>query len=400
MNKLLAKIGLGESEQKLLKKVTVITTLICAAVVGIFWAYTYFLQNSKSEADSKEKLLSVISNKHLTDKSENVHDINSFDLEAHDLAASRFISSGQPHRALPHLQRIHGIRRNDRTVTERIIQLYLEIEDFEKALASIDYLFLHTNDTMAENLQMRRAIALYHLKRQDESAAIIKSVLKNNPQNAEALCFMGQIETPSQTAEKYFLDAIKAAPNYSEAKYQLARFYEDKENLKKARKLLLEVIESEPLNVRAHARLGIVLFYDNEPELALRSYQTALALNPADYNTRYNLGELYRTVLNDNTKALEQYVLALKEKPLHTEANFRAGIICIENDMVKEAIRYFEAAVETDRKNIRKLIQLAAGYERLDNRKAALSIYQEITDIDPLHIIAINKIKLLSMEFE
>lgn len=398
MNKLLSKIGLGEPERKLLKKVSIITTLICAVVVGLFWAYTYFLQDSESEADNKEKLLSVISHKHPSHHSENIHDINSFDLEAHDLAANRFISSGQPHKALPHLQRINGVRRNDRAVTERIIQVYLEIEDFEKALAAIDYLFLHTNDTMSENLQMRRAIALYHLKRQDESAAIIKRVLKNNPQNAEALCFMGQIETPSQTAEKLFLDAIKAAPNYSEAKYQLARFYEDKENLKKARSLLLEVIEREPLNVRAHARLGIVFFYDNEPERALRSYETALALNPNDYNTRYNLGELYRTVLNDNAKALEQYVLALKEKPLHTEANFRAGMICIENDMIKEAIRYFEASVETDRKNIRKLIQLAAGYERLDNRKEALSIYQEITDIDPLHIIAINKIKLLGID--
>jgi tetratricopeptide (TPR) repeat protein len=397
MNKLLTKIGLGEPEQKLLKKVTIATTIVCAVVVGLFWAYTYFLQSSKSRVDNKERLLSLISFQPLSKSSENALDISSFDLEAHDLAASRFVSFGQPHRALPHLQRILSVRRNDRTIMERMVQVYLEIEDFEKALASIDYLLLHTNDTPAENLQLRRAVALYHLKRQDESAEIIRSVLRSSPQNAEALCFMGQIEAPSQAAEKYFLDAIKAAPNYSEAKYQLARFYEAKDNLKKARALLLEVIESEPLNVRAHARLGIVYFYDNEPELALRSYQTALALNPHDYNTSYNLGELYRAVLNNNTKALEQYILTLKEKPLHTEANFRAGMICIENDMIKEAIRYFEASVQTDRKNIRKLIQLAAAYERLDNRKAALSIYQEIAGIDPLHIIAINKIKLLGM---
>jgi len=396
MNNLLTKIGLGEPEQKLLKKVLIATTFICAIVVGLFWAFNHFLQDSAAIGDSKDRLLSIISNQ--PQSSERNLDITGFDLEAHDLAASRFMNFGQPYRALPHLQRILSIRRSDRAVMERILQVYLEIEDFQKALTTVDYLLLQTNDTLSENLQLRKAIALYHLNRRDESAEIIRSVLKNNPKNAEALCFMGQIESPAQTAEKYFLDALKAAPNYNEAKYQLARFYEIKDDLQQARKLLLEVLESEPLNVRAHARLGIVHFYDNKPELALRSYETALALNPHDYNTRYNLGELYRNKLNNSAKALENYVLTLKEKPSHTEANFRAGMICIENDMIKEAIRYFEASVETDRRNIRKLIQLAAAYERLDNRREALSVYQDIAGIDPLHIIAINKIKLLGME--
>ncbi|MCL2689252.1 MAG: tetratricopeptide repeat protein [Chitinispirillia bacterium] len=398
MNKLLTKIGLGESEQKLLKKVSIITTFIFAAIVGLFWVYTYLVNESHSADENKERLLSLISNQPVSKGSDRNLDINSFDLEAHDLIAVRFINSGQPHKALPHLQRIISIRRNDRAAMERIIQVYLEIEDFERALAAIDFLLLQTNDTLSENLQTRKAIALYHLSRGDESAEIIRRVLNNNPKNAEALCFMGQIESPSQTAEKYFLDAIKAAPRYNEAKYQLARFYEIKDDLPKARGLLLEVLRSEPLNVRAHARLGIIYFYENQPELALRSYETALALNPHDYNTSYNLGELYRTKLNNNVKALEHYILALNEKPFHTEANFRAGMICIENDMIKEAIRYFEASVQTDRRNIRKLIQLAAAYERLDNRRAALLIYQEIADIDPLHIIAANKIRLLGME--
>jgi len=398
MKNLLTKIGLGEQEQKVLKKVTVATTFMCAVVVGLFWAYTYFLRDSESAGENKERLFSLISNQPSSKDSERDLDVNSFDLEAHDLAATRFINFGQPHKALPHLQRILGIRRSDRGIMERIAQVYLEIEDFERALATVDYLFLQTDDTLSESLQMRKAVALYHLKRQDESAEIIRRVLRNNPQNAEALCFMGQIESPAQTAEKYFLDAIKAAPHYNEAKYQLARFYEIKDSLPKARSLLLQVIENEPLNVRAHARLGIVYFYENQAELALKSYQTALALNPHDYNTNYNLGELYRTKLNNSAKALENYVLTLKEKPDHTEANFRAGMICIENDMIKEAVRYFEASVQTDRRNIRKLIQLAAAYERLDNRKAALAVYQEITDIDPLHIIAINKIRLLGMD--
>ncbi|MDR0307769.1 MAG: tetratricopeptide repeat protein [Chitinispirillales bacterium] len=398
--KLLEKIGLGESEQKTLKKVTIITSLLFVVIVGLFWVYEYFFRNTGSGHNTDtDKFISLIPHLQASGaRSISGSELSGFDLEAHEFASVRYLQSGQADRALPHLQRILEVNRNHRPTMERMIQAYLELEDFEKALSSIDLLIYQTGDSAAENLQVRKATALYYMERGEESARIIRGVLRSNPQNAEALCFMGQIEAARKSPEalQYFLDALKAAPNYAEAKYQLARFYESEGDYKKARSLLYEVLEKDPLNVRAHARLGIVYYYDNSPELSLKSYLTALAINPHDYNTRYNLGELYRIVLNDNQNALQQFVLALKEKPHHTEANFRAGLICIENDMIKEAIRYFEASNKSDPKNIRKMIQLAAAYERLGNRKAALSVYHEITDIDPLHIIATNKIRLLN----
>jgi len=42
-------------------------------------------------------------------------------------------------------------------------------------------------------------------------------------------------------------------------------------------------------------------------------------------------------------------------------------------------------------------LQLAAAYERIGDRHTALSVYREITDIDPLHSIAIQKVKFLEM---
>jgi tetratricopeptide (TPR) repeat protein len=91
-------------------------------------------------------------------------------------------------------------------------------------------------------------------------------------------------------------------------------------------------------------------------------------------------------------------VKALEYNPSHSEANYKAGLVCVENEMFKEGIRYFEKSLEDDRKNIRRLLQLAAAYERINDRATALTIYKEITDIDPLNSIAIRKIKYIESE--
>jgi tetratricopeptide (TPR) repeat protein len=142
----------------------------------------------------------------------------------------------------------------------------------------------------------------------------------------------------------------------------------------------------------------MVYYYEFNAEQALKSYQTALALNPYDYNTRYNLGELYRTHLEDKENALREFVAAIELNPKHSEANYRAGLICAGNGMMKEAIRYFEASLQNNRQNPRRLLQLAAAYERIGDKATALSIYHEITDIDPLHSVAIQKIRFLEQE--
>jgi tetratricopeptide (TPR) repeat protein len=140
----------------------------------------------------------------------------------------------------------------------------------------------------------------------------------------------------------------------------------------------------------------MVYYYLDEPEMAKKSYTTALALNPHDYNTHYNLGELYYSKYNDNADALDEFKKALEGNPSHAEANFRAGVICLGNNMAKEAVGYLESARASDPKNIRLLLQLGVAYERLDMKDEALSTYRLILDFDPLNQVAGQKVKLLS----
>lgn len=391
---LLAKLGLRDGEQTLVIYTVAISTAVCALIIVGFWAHSHFYGNKNEDPDA---LLQLAPDAHFY-----ASEVTDLDVAAHDFAARRYMQAGQSDTALPHLQRIAAARRGKPAgldALDRMVRAYLEIGDFDKALTAADRLMSTPDVTVTPSLQVCRAIAFYNIKAYDESAQILREVLEKEPNNAEALCFMGQMEAAAQTdspaAEKFFRRALEADPNYTEARYQFARYFENNGDYQSARTFLQQVLMQEPLNVRAHARLGMIYYYELNAEAAIRSYQTALALNPYDYNTHYNLAEVYRTLMNDNESALRSFVAAIDVNPGHSDANFRAGLICAENGMVKEAARYFEASLQKNRRDPRRLIQLAAAYERVGDRDAALSVYKEITDIDPLHSIAIQKIKFL-----
>jgi len=395
-----SSLGLSETESRFVVKVLTVSTVLCVLIIVGFWAYSYFMIQKAKEAAGATPLTGASAETFSPD-------ITAFDLGAHEFAAQRYMQSGRPGDALPHLRRIAAAAK-DKEGMQAVNALYnmvraqVEIGDFGEAISTADRLLPKIGDSLMPSLQVRKAIALYNIKRYEESSYILREVLDRNPKNAEALCFMGEMEaaaqTRSPTAERFFRKALEADSGYLETKYQFARYFENNGDFKTARSLLLQVLSKDPLNVRAYARLGMIYYYWKDADLAMQSYQTALALNPSDYNTLYNMGELYRTLLNDNENALAFFVKALEYSPSHAEANYKAGLVCVENEMFKEAIRYFEASLENDKRNIRRLLQLAAAYERISDRASALSVYKTITDIDPLNSIAIQKIKYIESE--
>jgi tetratricopeptide (TPR) repeat protein len=391
-------MGLSDAESRFVVKAMTFLTVICVLMIAGFWAYSYF---TAEKAKAAPPVLSGANAETFSPE------VTAFDIEAHEIAAQRYMQSGRPGSALPHLRRIAAAAKDKegKTVVNalyNIVKAQVEIGDFGDAVGTADRLIPKINDSLLPSLQVRKAIALYNVKRYDESSNTLREVLNRNPNNAEALCFMGEMEaatqTRSPTAERFFRRALEADSSYLETKYQFARYFENNGDYKNAKLFLRQVLVNDPLNVRAHARLGMLYYYEQDADMALRSYQTALALNPSDYNTLYNLGELYRTLLSDNENALAEFMKALEYNPSHSEANYKAGLVCVENEMFKEAIRYFEASLEGDRKNVRRLLQLAAAYERISDRATALSLYREITDIDPLNSIAIRKIKYIESE--
>jgi protein O-GlcNAc transferase len=389
-------MGLTTSELKKIRTIGINFSILLLCIIGVVWVVQYTRikkQNLELQFDESGHLIAK------NDK------ITPLDIEANELVAWRYYETDQPAKAIPHLKRCLAFKPNNRSLRFRLATANLDAGNYEQALAGLTRMENeNVDDSLTPVICAQKGITLFYLGNIEESRTELTSCLARFPNSAEAACYLGQIiaSNPegSAGALEYLDRAIKIDSQYVEGWYQLARFTMQQNLYLKARQLLLRALEIDPLHVKSHSRLGMVYYYLHDYEQAKKSYLTALALNPRDFNTRYNLGELYCSALGDMENGLHEYKIALKQNPGHVEANFKVGLICLHNNMFKEAIRYFEAARANGPENVRVLMQLAVAYEKLGDKAAALQAYKAIIVIDALNSIALQKIRYLAGDLD
>jgi tetratricopeptide (TPR) repeat protein len=383
------RLNLTPPEKKIIRNILIISGIICLLIVSGTWVF-YKIQMGSSIAKTKIKSDPVYSTA-----------IQPFDISAHRALASRYMHSGAPEKAIAHLERIHALDKRDNTITLELAHASLEAGNYRQALEYYDFLIDKKGPDSSGAAECAcRGIALFYLDKVEESAEALLDCIKRFPDNAEAYCFLGQIEASksliSEKAVEYFNRSIAVDSTYIEARYQLARYYMQSKIFTKARELLLSSVAINPFHSKSYSRLGMVYYYLDYPVLAKKSYQTALLLNPDDFNTCYNLAELLLSSFNDTISALKEYKKALELNSRFYEAAFRIGLICLKNNMNKEAIKYFEQALSVVPHDIRILLQCAIAWEKIDRKDKAAEMYTTILSIDELNDIARQKLKLLA----
>ncbi len=396
----LQKLGLTPPQVTLLAKVFKISFGLCIALVVSLWVVrTAAIKATHKKAAEASSAVSEMY-QYFEKKSK---DLIPIDLEAHGFIADYYLKNDQPQKAIDHILRILPLQTANRALVLNLATAYLQSGDYKSALETFSKLEdADTSDDLSASVAARKGLTLFYLGNVPASMDFLNKCVATYPASAEAMCYLGEVEAAmsnaSGKAEDYFKKSIRIDSNYVEARYQLARYYMGRGDYLRSRGCLLKILEIEPLNAKTHARLGMSYYYLDEPELAKKSYQTALALNPSDYNTHYNLGELYFTKYEDNAAALEEFKKTLEGNPGHAEANFRVGVICLGNNMLKEAASYLEKAAEASPKNIRVLLQLGVAYEKLELAGEALRVYRAVLDADACNRVASQKVKLLSVK--
>jgi protein O-GlcNAc transferase len=397
IKKLLLKLGLTQKQIAVIARITQYSVTGCLAVVALAWVVQTLIikqqENKKEIAVQAPELEAVF-----MQKSECLLPI---DIEAHRLTAERYLKNDQPDLAIPHLLRILLLNKANRSLRLSLAEAYLQSAQFDRAALELQKLAEdEAIDSLTPDILSKLGLTLFYLGNKKASEEQLIACLNKYPRCAEASCFLGQVKASDSTtaskAQEYFQQALDWDPNYAEAWYQMGRLFMEKGQYEKSQAYLQHVLAIEPLNTRAHARLGMAYFYLNQTLLAKKEYETSLALNPMDYNTHYNLGELLFTAYEDKKDALEEFKKTLEINPDHVEANFKSGLICLSNNMTKEAILFFEKARAKAPNNIRVLLQLGVAYEKMGMYVDALKIYQAVTAIDPLNQVAGQKVKLLS----
>ncbi len=400
---LLKSLHFSPQEQKLLKRVFLISMVLFLLAIILTWAFQQIaIKRAVNEIALKKRLESDISDVFIK-KSNNLLPI---DINAHKFAAEQYENNINTDEAIKHLLRILSVEKNNRKIKLKLATLYYKNSEYQKA-ENIFKELINENikDSLTESIMARYGLTLFLNGKIDQSIAHLDNTIKQFPASAESYCYRGQVESfrsnVSKKAEEYFKKSLEINPDYTETLYQFARYYMNnpdavKEDYINARIYLIKQSQIEPLNPKVHSRLGMIYYYLNKPDIAKKYYKTALALNENDYNTHYNLGELYYSAYNNQKKALEEFKKTIQIKNTHAKANFKIGLISLENNMYKEAIQYLKKAREYAPNNIRILLQLGVAYEKINLISEAESVYNSILDLDALNDIAIQKLKVLS----
>ncbi|MBN1984156.1 MAG: tetratricopeptide repeat protein [Chitinivibrionales bacterium] len=327
------------------------------------------------------------------------------DIEAHQSAAWMYLNQASLNRAIEHTERITSLEPFNAAASVSLATLYLQAGEYEKALQLFrDQSLRKLPDSIAMQMLPHFGLTLFFMRDIQQSVKVLDEAIGHFPHSALAYCFRAQVEAAinltSPKVMDYFQKALQCDSLHDETLYQLSRYMMNKpsatrDDYLKSRLLLLKVIEQQPLHAKAHARLAMVYYMLDQPQLSEKSYITALTLNDNDYNTHYNLGQLYFYLESDTKKALQEFKRTIQLKETHSAAHFKIGLISLGNQMFKEAADHFQKALENDPQNTRIMLQLAVAFEQLQMKSAAMEQYRKILQQDNFNTVAQQKLRLL-----
>jgi tetratricopeptide (TPR) repeat protein len=122
-------------------------------------------------------------------------------------------------------------------------------------------------------------------------------------------------------AEKYYRQAIKANPNYSEAVNNLGTVYYARKSFRRAVNEYKKALRLSPESASVWSNLGTGYFARKDYKLAAEAFQKALALNPDVFETRSTQGVLLQ---EQSVEERAKYHFYLAETYAKAGANDRA----------------------------------------------------------------------------
>ncbi len=162
-------------------------------------------------------------------------------------------------------------------------------------------------------------------------------------------------------AIKHYQDAIRLDPKFAKAHASLAtcaiinfRFFggDDQNYVRIANESARTAIGLDPGLAEAQVAVAEVAQQENRIDDAVAAFETALSIDPRNYDALYNYGRLL-SVLGDEEKAIQMYTTASETQPDEYQATtFVAGII-FRHSGREAATPVMQSAIERVTKRIR-----------------------------------------------
>ncbi|MEO6252444.1 MAG: tetratricopeptide repeat protein [Ferruginibacter sp.] len=161
-----------------------------------------------------------------------------------------------------------------------------------------------------------------------------------------------QITTgPSADREKILKDSIAKFPELLLLKEQLIQFYRENENFDKAIATADEGLQKDSLNDKLWDIKGTLYFENDDTLNAIRSFETALKINPSP-RFLILLGSLYAQTKNVKALTIADTLLRSKLPETEKEAFFIKGFYYNYTGEYKQAIAFFDKCLALDNRHM------------------------------------------------
>ncbi len=212
------------------------------------------------------------------------------------------------------------------------------------------------NPILADLVDYRSGLVMLREGRADEAIQLLVQARKSSPRdphvpNALGLALLYKKDYPS--AIRAFSDALWLDATFVEARNNRGVAYLQAGNWDDAETDFQAVLDGPPAPDKVNAHYNLGLLYEKRGRIrdAEREYSLTIADSPDDTQAFRSRG-LVRMKLEQNSGALEDFLVVLKEDPKDAVANYQAAICLLASDRRDLARKFMQraadAAPETD----------------------------------------------------
>jgi Flp pilus assembly protein TadD len=150
---------------------------------------------------------------------------------------------------------------------------------------------------------------------------------------------------------------------------------------KAAQTELEECVAKDPNDIASWELLGLTLESEGDTEQAGRDLMRALRAAPESREFRINLAVFLAK--NDRIDAADQVVQPLLGSSTDANLDRLFGYIRLEQHQEREAITWFERALERDPASVEALYRLGYAYHAVGDLEKAITLYRRVLELDP-----------------
>ena len=163
-------------------------------------------------------------------------------------------------------------------------------------------------------------------------------------------------------------------------------------------RLFKRALEVNPSFGPGYLGLGnLYKFYKNgaHADESLANYQQAEKYDPNDASLKYQIGDLFASVMMNYAAAINYFEAAIKLKPDFAEAHWQLGLVHYSRGNSDEAIKHLKRALSLNDKLLQVYLALAYIYERQKNYEEAIKVLRDAGDKMPLEYLPYKELARL-----